>query len=242
MDAGAAAGPPGFPWRDSGEPEQLRGLPATPEVAISLEPCGETVVHVAVQTPISEIVRRALVSIALVIGSWLGMQVIHECGHVVHCLATGGRILQVVLHPLEVSRTEFSSNPSPQFAAWGGVLWGSIVPLLLYATVSAADWKHAHLARFFAGFCLVANGVYFVVGSIELAADPADLVRFGANRSVVGILGGFLFVGGLRLWHGLSPSFGLGRPDYRTPSCLVVALACFDAAIIAVELLLNHRS
>jgi hypothetical protein len=41
-----------------------------------------------------------------VLASWLGMQAAHELGHVIGALATGGQVVQVVLNPLTISRTD----------------------------------------------------------------------------------------------------------------------------------------
>ena len=52
--------------------------------------------------------------------SWLAMQAIHELGHVVGALATGGSITRVVLHPLQISRTDVLPNPQPGVVVWLG--------------------------------------------------------------------------------------------------------------------------
>jgi hypothetical protein len=78
--------------------------------------------------------RTALVVSTLAL-SWLLMQVVHEFGHVLHAWASGGIVVRVVLHPLEISRTDVSPNPRPQFVAWGGAAWGSLIPLLMLVVV-----------------------------------------------------------------------------------------------------------
>jgi hypothetical protein len=46
--------------------------------------------------------------------SWLAMMAVHELGHVLHAVASGGTVVGVVLNPLEISRTDVSPNPHPQ--------------------------------------------------------------------------------------------------------------------------------
>jgi predicted Zn-dependent protease len=41
-----------------------------------------------------------------VVGSWLGMQAVHELGHVLGAWWTDGDVSRVVLHPLSISRTD----------------------------------------------------------------------------------------------------------------------------------------
>lgn len=105
-------------------------------------------------------------------------------------------------------------NPAPLFVAWGGFAWGCLIPLALWGLTPRSK---AHLARFFAGFCLVANGIYFVVGGLERGADPGDLMRFGAPAWQVLGAGAIAFAAGLALWNGLGPAFGIGEKANRPP-------------------------
>lgn len=54
------------------------------------------------------------------LGSWLGMQAVHELGHVAGAWLTGGRVERVVLHPLTISRTDLATNPHPLPVVWAG--------------------------------------------------------------------------------------------------------------------------
>jgi hypothetical protein len=47
--------------------------------------------------------------------SWLAMQAVHELGHIFHAWLSGGTVTAVILHPLEISRTDVSPDPHPQF-------------------------------------------------------------------------------------------------------------------------------
>src|SRR5207248_1331353 len=66
------------------------------------------------------------------LASWLAMQAVHECGHVLGACLTGGRVERVVLWPLTISRTDLASNPRPLIVVWAGPLFGVAVPLLLW--------------------------------------------------------------------------------------------------------------
>src|SRR5207244_10439690 len=67
------------------------------------------------------------------LGSWLGMQAVHELGHVLGAWLTGGRVARVVLYPLTISRTDLADNPRPLVVVWAGPLVGVTIPLLLWA-------------------------------------------------------------------------------------------------------------
>ncbi len=146
------------------------------------------------------------------VGSWLGMQAIHELGHVLAAMLSGGRVARVVLHPVAISRTDFSYNPHPLFVAWSGPIFGILLPLTLYAI---AEWRRlpgAFVLRFFAGFCLLANGAYLAFGSIDRVGDAGELIRLGAPVWTLWLLGAVSCPAGLWLWHRQGRYFGLSNP------------------------------
>ncbi|MEW4486456.1 M50 family metallopeptidase [Thalassoglobus sp. JC818] len=89
---------------------------------------------------------------------WLAFMAIHELGHVIAGLTTGGAITKVVLHPLAISRTDVSLNPSPLVTVWAGPVIGVVVPLIVWGLFRKFRIPGDNLARFLAGFCMIANG------------------------------------------------------------------------------------
>lgn len=154
---------------------------------------------------------RAVLIAALLAASWWGMQAVHEAGHVLGAVASGGRVERVVFNPLEISRTDLAENPHPQFVAWAGPVFGSVVPVVAWLLARGWRARGAFLLRFFAGFCLVANGLYLGLGSFGGIGDAGDLVRHGAPMWTLWLFGVVTVPIGLGLWHGLGPRFGLGR-------------------------------
>ena len=142
---------------------------------------------------------------------WLAMMLVHELGHVLGALATGGVVSKVVLHPFAISRTDLSQNPHPLFVVWSGPIVGAVLPLTLLALVKVARCPWPYLARFFAGFCLIANGAYLSVGSFDGIGDTGVAIRHGTPMWYLWVFGLITFPLGLLLWHGLGPSFGLGK-------------------------------
>ena len=67
------------------------------------------------------------------LASWLGMQAVHESGHVIGAWLTGGQVAKVVLHPLTISRTDLVSDPFPLTVVWLGPLVGVLAPLAAWA-------------------------------------------------------------------------------------------------------------
>src|SRR5207244_4610135 len=90
-----------------------------------------------------------------VVGSWLGMQAVHESGHVLGAWLTGARVMRVVLHPLTISRTDLADNPHPLAVVWAGPVIGVLLPLFLWLGAAGLRMPGAFVLRFFAGFCLL---------------------------------------------------------------------------------------
>ncbi|HZZ81749.1 MAG TPA: hypothetical protein VFE62_24825 [Gemmataceae bacterium] len=158
--------------------------------------------------------------------SWLGMMAVHEAGHVLAAWLTGATVVRVVLHPLTISRTDIGDNPHPLVVVAAGPLVGVAAPLFAWLMARVPIW---YLFRFFAGFCLIANGAYIGAGSFESIGDAGELLRHGASMWQLWLFGAICVPTGLALWHRLGVHFGLGeaRGSVSTPTaygCLMVAL------------------
>lgn len=142
--------------------------------------------------------------------AWLWMQAIHELGHVAGAWLTGGRVETVVLHPLAISRTDVSPNPRPLLVAWAGPVFGSAAPMAIWSAMVVARLPLTWLARFFAGFCCLANGLYIGVGSFDGVGDAGDMLRLGSPIWTLWLFGLIVAPAGLALWNGLGSKFGYG--------------------------------
>jgi len=171
--------------------------------------------------------------------SWLGMMAIHELGHMAHLWLSGGTVEYVILRPLAISYTHPGTNPHPLFVAAGGVVWGCILPLLLNLAVRVAFPSKAYLARFFAGFCLVANGAYLAGDAIFQGGDGRQLVQHGAPSWFLIAMGLPAVAVGLWLWHGLGPRFGLGSRQHRVNRRDAIALALAILLLAGLEFALS---
>ena len=180
--------------------------------------------------------------ISFIAFSWLAMQVVHECGHVIMARLTGAEVTRVALHPLIISRTDVAENPHPLAVVWGGPLLGSVIPLLLFAAAAALRAPGVYLFRFFAGFCLVANGVYIGLGPfLAEGADPWVMTQNGSPKWLLPVFGVLAAALGLYLWHREGRHFGLGEAKgVVNIRAAAVSLGLFLAVTIA-ELVRNVR-
>lgn len=150
-------------------------------------------------------------------GSWLGMMAVHELGHAVGAWATGGTVTRVVLPAIGFSRTEVQPNPSPGVVVWAGPMVGVLLPIGMWLL---ACWIRLNglekSLRFFAGFCLVINGVYLGLGGFDRVGDVGVMLDTGTPAWVMWLFGGVTVPLGFWLWHGLGPRLGLGEFRNRT--------------------------
>ncbi len=177
-----------------------------------------------------------VLTVALAGLCWLGMQAVHEAGHVLAAHATGGTVRHVELHPLTFSRTDVLPNPHPLLERWGGAVGGVLLPLAAWAIAAAAHVPGRVVLRVFAGFCLIANGAYLLADSFARGADGGDLLRHGAAAWQLWLFGVVTISLGLAMWHGQARQLGLARAARVAPAMAWSCLVGF-AALVAVELL-----
>lgn len=160
------------------------------------------------------------------------MMAVHELGHVVGALATGGSIDRVVLHLLRISRTDVNPNPHPGVVVWLGPLAGSVLPMAAFFLPPKRAVVPRALLRFFAGFCLIANGAYIAVGTLFRVGDCNEMLRTGTPPWIMLAFGAVTIPLGLYLWHGLGsfarflkdPSLANPRVAYFLLGVLIVVL------------------
>ncbi len=182
---------------------------------------------------------QVILILSTIVGSWLGMQAIHEAGHVLGAWLTGGQVTRVVLHPLTISRTDVGVNPNPLFVVWAGPIFGVVVPLLLWTLAAVARRRGGVVLRFFAGFCLLANGLYIGVGSFDLVGDCGQMLRYGSEPWQLWLFGLLTAPVGLWLWHGQGPHFGLGRARGRVDRGVAYGAALVCLALLTLGFIID---
>jgi hypothetical protein len=169
--------------------------------------------------------------VATLVASWLGVQAVHELGHILAARLTGGRVTGVALHPLGISRTDLAENPRPLVVAWAGPVVGVVTPLIAWQLAAVCRLPFAFLLRFFTGCCLIANGFYLGLGSFGRIGDCGEILRHGSTPWQLWLFGLVTVPAGFALWHGQGPHFGLGQSH-------TIARQATMAAIIAAATLI----
>jgi hypothetical protein len=172
--------------------------------------------------------------------SWLLMEAVHEFGHAVGAWITGGRLVRTVLHPLAISRTDIEPNPHPVIVVWAGPLVGTALPALAWGLFAAAKLPTSFL-RFFAGFCLIANGAYIGVGSVQRIGDCGVMLRHGSPIWALWLFGTVTIPAGLWLLDGTRDYFGLGKRKSRVNSRAIIVTSVALSAVLILEVAIIPR-
>lgn len=189
----------------------------------------------------------------LLAASWYWMQIVHELGHVLAAAATGGEVKQCVLPFFSFSRTDVDPNPHPLIVVWAGSVVGAVLPVLAWLAAerirrcvhlrgSPSPAAAASLA-FLAGFCLIANGAYIGLGTLqgeeglgaasEGIGDAATMLALGTPRWTTWAFGLVTSAAGLCVWHRLGERVREDSP----PGLLAAAFTMFVSAITIVAVL-----
>jgi hypothetical protein len=174
--------------------------------------------------------------------SWLGLQVVHELGHVLGAWLTGAEVRDVALHPQTFSRTDLGFNPHPNLVVWAGPVVGVLVPVILYLVAQTLRWPGVYLFRFFAGFCLVANGVYIGAGWVVAGgADAVIMIVNGSPRWTLVLFGLLTIPTGLRCWHRQGRHFGFAGAGGKVAIGATITSSLLFVGLAVLELLFGHK-
>lgn len=188
-----------------------------------------------------ELLRAFLLIATFIPACWLGMQAVHELGHVLGAAFAGVKVERIVLFPWAISRTDVAHSTRAGLITWMGPVTGVMIPLVVASLTYRWRFTGFHLVRFFAGFCLIANGAYLAFGSFDGIGDCGTLLATGSPVWLLWLFGLFTMPAGLWMWHGLSKEFGIGPSGARVHSMLpwvsATLLLVLLASGIAISLL-----
>ncbi|MBT3291297.1 MAG: hypothetical protein HN380_28395 [Victivallales bacterium] len=157
--------------------------------------------------------KQIVIGVATLVASWYGMMAIHEAGHCLGAWLTGATVAGVTFPLLGFSRTDVSGGDHPLLVVWAGPVFGALLPLVMLLCCRRFGGVGRDVVLFFAGFCLLVNGIYIGLGASAKVGDALDLIRCGAPMWHLLAFGATASLAGLCRWHGLGPFGDWFRPD-----------------------------
>jgi hypothetical protein len=154
---------------------------------------------------VKTMIRRLGILLVATITSWYGMMAIHEVGHCLAAWCTGGVVEKVHFPLFGFSQTVLVSNPRPLAVAWAGPMGGIAMAALLLGLSRFVDAPSQQALRFFAGFSLIANGLYLGLGGFDRVGDCAELLNHGATLWQLIVFGIGASALGMYSWHRMGP-------------------------------------
>ncbi|MEW5960516.1 MAG: hypothetical protein AB1801_22555 [Chloroflexota bacterium] len=167
----------------------------------------------------------------------------HELGHVIALWLSGGRGVLITLHPFTWSFAGFQTNPNPLATAWGGVILGPSLALLLLL-ISWPFRKRAYLALVLTAMTAVCSlahtGLYLLVGTALDAGDPGSLLRLGMPRPLLLGLGLLTIIGACFLTATFLSLIGLASGESLGRRALLLELGILPYLLLMLAYQLIH--
>ncbi|MDG2389928.1 MAG: hypothetical protein P8M30_11465 [Planctomycetaceae bacterium] len=102
-------------------------------------------------------------------------------------------------------------------------------------------WRSAFLIKFFAGYCLIANGAYIGAGSFEKIEDCREMLIHETPIWVLWLFGISACSLAFYFWNGLGPKFGCGKKPELVSWKLAISGTGFSAMFITCSFLFGNR-
>jgi|ERR1043166_148892 hypothetical protein len=115
--------------------------------------------------------------------------ILHECGHLLSGILSGGRALGLTSHPFSWSMARVADCRHPQFMTWGGILWSGLLGLIIFIFSYPSRSIVLFPILLTSSLLILVNGVYFTTGTLIRAGDPADLMEYGVGAPVLLVIG-----------------------------------------------------
>lgn len=183
-------------------------------------------------------IHQILFSFSVIGICWLSMMAVHEMGHVLGAVISGGEVQRVVLYPLSISRTDVEPNPNPLLVVWAGPIVGCVVPIVLSLLLPRQLELVKAIGSFFAGFCLIANGAYISFGAIDQVGDCKEMLQHGSPLAVLVLFGIVATIAGFTFWHRIgSPVEFFRNPDRFSAKESIPAVVTMASLVTVFALL-----
>ena len=149
--------------------------------------------------------KRLLKSTLLLLWSFVfgynASTVLHELGHAIAYWITGGTVRRIIIHPFSWSYCiPGSVSEYPSFTTWGGVVFGTIMGLMLVALVWRWRGPYVILVIITGVVSCIHNGGYLIYDCLTASdGDATILISYGTSKLLIIVVGLFMMGIGLIL-------------------------------------------
>ncbi|MCB9791330.1 MAG: M50 family metallopeptidase [Alphaproteobacteria bacterium] len=166
--------------------------------------------------------------------------ILHELGHVLFCLGTGGVSTGISSHPLSWSLA-WVEDGDPAWTVWGGALITKVVALVLFPLGYARRSPRVYPLLLWCAFAFLIDSVYFLVGAATHTGDPASLMEMGASASLLYLCAATWFVLGAGMTVVAGGVFGMHRGGLLSAlGQMAGPPALYFIAVLAYQALYNR--
>ncbi len=148
---------------------------------------------------------------------------IHESGHALNAVLSGGSVNRITLSPLSWCYAS-TSGGNRMFVVCGGFLWQTALPTVILVLLWCFKSRLSLWALFLALVSFAPSGIYMIIGAVAGIGDGGRLIKYGIPPFVLLTVGSILLLCCLPLALPLGPFLGVGRKQTSFVSTLLVLL------------------
>lgn len=185
--------------------------------------------------------QRFLIVLGVFVFAYNASTIIHELGHALTLVATGGEVDFIEVSPFSWSYAHYTSDPEPMATSWGGFLWETVFGLFAFFVLWIAKSRLSLFGVVLAIASLAGTGIYMLVGAVLRIGDSAALIRMGVPPSALIVIGSFLLLLVLPLILPLGVLLGVGKGKNKLTTTILVfsPIVAYLLAMVAFNLWRN---
>ncbi|MEA5079169.1 MAG: M50 family metallopeptidase, partial [Anaerolineaceae bacterium] len=171
------------------------------------------------------IFKQVLFNTGCLAFSFCSFPFLHEGGHALATILTGGQVSGFNINPLGWSYLIYpSSPPNLLFTAWGGILFSTFISLFFIGIAFRYRNPFVVLIGFLGIYGLLHNGLDFIFGMVFATGDPSLLLRLGVPSWSILLAACFSLLFGSLLAFFFQPMIGIKPTDLFAKRFILLGL------------------
>ena len=167
--------------------------------------------------------QQMLIVLGIFVFSYNLSNLIHESGHALNAVLTGGSLNKITMSPLSWCYA-WTSGGNRIFVIWGGFLWQTIVPTVILLLLWCFKSRLSLYALFLVLVSFAESGIYMITGAVAGIGDGGNLVRYGIPPFILLTVGSILLLCCLPLSLPMGVLLGIERKQTSFISAIMVLM------------------